>query len=44
VGRAADVQGDARVNLDALQRAGERVAEAADAAGDAFGRLRAEHW
>ena len=42
VGRAADVQGDARVNLDALQRAGERVAEAPDAAGDAFGRLRAE--
>jgi NAD(P)H-hydrate epimerase len=42
VGRAGDVQGDARVNLDALQRAGERVAEAAEAAGEPFGRLRAE--
>jgi NAD(P)H-hydrate epimerase len=42
VGRAGEVQGDARVNLDALQRAGESVAEAADPAGDAFGRLRAD--
>jgi hydroxyethylthiazole kinase-like uncharacterized protein yjeF len=41
VGRAGEVQGDARVNLDALQRAGEGVAEAADPAGEAFGRLRA---
>jgi hydroxyethylthiazole kinase-like uncharacterized protein yjeF len=41
-GRAGEVQGDARVNLDALQRAGESVAEAADPAGDAFGRLRAD--
>jgi NAD(P)H-hydrate epimerase len=36
------VQGDARVNLDALQRAGESVTEAAEADGPAFGRLRAE--
>jgi NAD(P)H-hydrate epimerase len=36
VGRASDVQGDARVNLDALQRAGETVVEGPDA-----GRLRA---
>ncbi|HEY7142110.1 MAG TPA: NAD(P)H-hydrate dehydratase [Methylomirabilota bacterium] len=42
VGRAGDVQGDARVNLDALQRAGESVTEAAEADGPAFGRLRAE--
>ena len=42
VGRADEVQGDARVNLDALQRAGERVTEATDPAGDAFARLRAE--
>jgi ADP-dependent NAD(P)H-hydrate dehydratase / NAD(P)H-hydrate epimerase len=40
VGRTGEVQGDARVNLDALQRAGERVAEAADPVGEAFGRLR----
>ena len=39
VGRAGEVQGDARVNLDALQRAGESVVEAADPAGAAFGRL-----
>jgi ADP-dependent NAD(P)H-hydrate dehydratase / NAD(P)H-hydrate epimerase len=38
VGRAADVQGDARVNLDALQRAGERVAEAP---GSAIGAVAA---
>lgn len=42
VGRAAEVQGDARVNLDALRRAGEAVTEAPDAAGEAFGRLRAD--
>jgi NAD(P)H-hydrate epimerase len=42
VGRAGDVQGDARVNLDALQRAGETVAEVPDAAGDAFGPLGME--
>jgi NAD(P)H-hydrate epimerase len=42
VGHAGDVRGDARVNLEALQRAGERVAEAPDAPGDAFDRLRAE--
>ncbi len=42
VGRAADVQGDARVNMEALQRAGERVAEVPDADGSAFGRLRDE--
>jgi NAD(P)H-hydrate epimerase len=42
VGRADEVRGDARVNLDALQSAGERVAEAPDAAGDALSRLRAE--
>ena len=35
VGRADDVQGDAHVNLDALRRAGERVAEAPDPAGAA---------
>jgi NAD(P)H-hydrate epimerase len=39
VGRLADVDGDARVNLEALRRAGETVAEAADPASEAFGRL-----
>ena len=42
VGRAGDVQGDARVNLEALRRAGESVTEAPDAAGSAADRLRAE--
>jgi NAD(P)H-hydrate epimerase len=42
VGRAGEVQGDARTNLDALQRAGERVVEAADPAGQGFQRLRAD--
>jgi ADP-dependent NAD(P)H-hydrate dehydratase / NAD(P)H-hydrate epimerase len=42
VGRAEDVHGDARVNLDALQRAGERVTEAPDPSGSVFDRLRAE--
>jgi NAD(P)H-hydrate epimerase len=42
VGRTAEVQGDARVNLEALRRAGETVTEAAEADGPAFGRLRAE--
>jgi ADP-dependent NAD(P)H-hydrate dehydratase / NAD(P)H-hydrate epimerase len=42
VGRAVDVQGDARVNLEALQRAGEPVTEAPDPAGAAFARLRTE--
>jgi NAD(P)H-hydrate epimerase len=42
VGRAAEIQGDARVNLDALRHAGETVAEAPDAASEAFGRLRAD--
>ena len=42
VGRAADVQGDARVNLEALRRAGESVAEAPDAGGSAADRLRGE--
>jgi NAD(P)H-hydrate epimerase len=40
VGHADEVRGDARVNLDALQRAGETVAEAPDA--DAVGRLAAD--
>ena len=40
VGRADEVQGDARANLDALRRAGETVAEAPDPAGAAFGPLR----
>jgi NAD(P)H-hydrate epimerase len=40
VGRADEVRGDARVNLDALQRAGETVAEAPDA--DAVARLSAQ--
>jgi NAD(P)H-hydrate epimerase len=42
VGRADEVRGDARVNLDALQRAGEVVAEAPEAAGPAFDRMAAE--
>src|SRR5215470_17945255 len=42
VGRADDVRGDARVNLDAIDRAGEHVTEAPDPAGKAFDRLRAE--
>jgi NAD(P)H-hydrate epimerase len=42
VGRADEVRGDARVNLDALQRSGEAVAEAPEFGGDAFGRLAAE--
>jgi NAD(P)H-hydrate epimerase len=40
VGRAEEVRGDARVNLDVLRRAGEAVAEVPDA--DALGRLRGE--
>lgn len=42
VGRTGDVQGDARVNLEALQRSGEGVAEAPDPGGSAADRLRAE--
>jgi NAD(P)H-hydrate epimerase len=42
VGRAGDVQGDARVNLEALRRAGESVTEAPDTGGSAADRLRAE--
>ena len=42
MGRAGDVQGDARVNLEALQRAGQSVAEAPDPGGIAADRLRAE--
>ncbi len=42
VGRVADVRGDARVNLDALQRAGEAVAEVPEAAGRGFERMSAE--
>jgi NAD(P)H-hydrate epimerase len=42
VGRAAEVRGDARVNLDALRQAGEPVIEAPDAVGEAFERLRAD--
>jgi len=42
VGRASEVQGDARVNLDALRRAGESVVEAVEPSGDTFGRLRAD--
>ena len=41
VGRADDVRGDARVNLEALRRAGEPVTEAPAPAEAAFGRLRA---
>jgi NAD(P)H-hydrate epimerase len=41
-GRAGEVEGAARVNLDALQRAGETVAEAPEAGGEAFTRLAAE--
>ena len=42
VGRAKDVRGDARVNLEVLQRAGERVTEAPDWTGTAFDHLRTE--
>ena len=42
VGRSAEIHGDARVNLDALRQAGEKVAEAPDASGEAFGRLRTD--
>ncbi len=42
VGRVGEVRGDARVNLDALQRAGEAVAEAPEAAGPAFERMAEE--
>src|SRR5262245_40133507 len=42
LGRAGDVRGDARTNLDALQRAGETVIEVPDGSGELFGHLRAE--
>jgi ADP-dependent NAD(P)H-hydrate dehydratase / NAD(P)H-hydrate epimerase len=42
VGRVDDVRGDARVNLDALQRAGECVTEVPEPAGKTFDRLDAE--
>ena len=42
VGRSADVHGDARVNLEALRRAGEPVTEAPEPGEAAFDRLRAE--
>jgi hydroxyethylthiazole kinase-like uncharacterized protein yjeF len=42
VGRSDDVRGDARVNLEALRRAGEPVTEAPEPGEAAFDRLRAE--